>query len=178
MRVFGYGGGVVLGVLGLAFSCLAEEAVVLSVESGKITAPFVVSNGFLWQLQSKVHGNPGRAVYHFALTSGGSYVLRALVNTSGEGPHSFLVNIDAEPDRTAMVWDVPRASGLTNQIVSWSSEVVPNQVRLPRKVFHLPAGEHDLIICGNAGDAQLARFVLVGLPPAPTGLHLSGQTGH
>src|SRR5437868_7016881 len=132
MRVARHSGAGVLATF-LALSSLAEECAVFHAGSGIITPPFVVSNGCVCQTEAKGPGDSGRAVYYFTITNAGSFVLQALVNASGGEPNSLLVNVDAEPDEPAMIWELPVTGGFTNQLVSWRGEAASNRSRSARK---------------------------------------------
>jgi hypothetical protein len=166
-----------LAIMVLPFAILGEEVAVLEAESGQVAAPFVLTNGCVCQPASKELSGKGRAVYNFSLTNTGSFVLQGLVSAPAGETNSFLVNIDSEPNDPAMSWDIPGANGFTNRLVSWRGESVPGSVLIPRKIFKLSRGEHQLILRGNSGSVQLARIAILRLPAAPIGLHATGGPG-
>lgn len=162
-------GGVFLALLLVTLTSNAEGPIIVPVDSGVVTGPFVITNGYLLQALNTA---TGRAVYRFTNTSSGGFVLQALVNAPG-GPTNFLlVNIDAEPESPTMAWAVPQTTGFTNQLVSWRADAAASTPYFRRKVFNLARGEHQIIIRGSLGAVQLARITVLSLPPTPTGLRV------
>src|SRR5437899_1769686 len=111
-------------LLGLPLLVGAEEIANLAAGSGSVSAPFIVTNGCVCQRASDQAGK-GRAVYEFIVTNSGSFVLQGLVNAPAGDANSLIVNVDAEPDDTAMTWDIPVTVGFTNQLISWRGERNP-----------------------------------------------------
>jgi hypothetical protein len=165
-----WSGGLLLAVTLLPILVSAEEPIVVPADSGVVTLPFVISNHCC--MCRALGAASGRALYHFTITNGGTFVLQVLVNAPDGQTNSVSVNIDAEPEPPAMIWEVPKTAGFTNQLVSWRGEPAPNIAPLRRKVFTLAQGDHRLIIRGEAGTVQVARIAVLSLPPPPTGLHV------
>lgn len=164
--------------LGAALSVLAAsptngQSLLFEAESGQINAPFVVTNGCIWQHVQTGPTNGGRAVYHFTITNAGSFVILARVLSPQSANNAFYVNIDREPEEPAMVWDVPRLNEFTNQLVSWRQDPARVNAVFVRKVFALCEGTHQLIIRGGGGGILLDHFSIVRLPSPPVGLQIS-----
>ena len=163
-----------LAVFGLAPSILAAEEIAnLDARSGSVSAPFFITNGCVCQGAS-LQANKGRAVYEFVVTNSGSFVLQGFVNAPAGDANSLVVNVDAEPDDPAMIWDIPVSPGFTNQLISWRGERTPGSILISRKVFTLSQGKHQIILRGHSGNVQLARITVLRIPAAPTGLRVSG----
>jgi hypothetical protein len=165
-------GGFLLGLGLLPLSSRADECTLVLAQSEPVMPPFVISNGCLLQAVTATNAESGRAVYHFTITNSGSYVLQALVDAPQGQTNSLLLNIDAEPQRPAMLWEMPPTVGFTNQLVFWRGEPDASLSYLRRKVFNLPQGQHQLIIRGGSGKVQVARIAVLSLPPPPTGLRV------
>jgi hypothetical protein len=88
-------------------------------DSGAISAPFVATNGTVFQPITTGVTNGGRAAYAFNLVNAGDYLVSALVSAPSLSQNSFYVNIDAEPTNPLMSWDIPVSTGLTSRTVSW-----------------------------------------------------------
>ena len=76
-------------------------------DSGNISAPFVATNGTIYQPVLTGVTNGGQAVYSFNLAKAGNYLVSALVLAPSDGRNSFYVNIDAQPTDPLMIWDIP-----------------------------------------------------------------------
>jgi len=166
MVTFTGGGGATAAVNGSAWVVLPG----LSFEStsGSITAPFAV-NADQTISQSVVTTDPatgGRAMYTFNITSAGDYSVSANVNAPNGEADSVFVNIDAEPNSTGMIWDIPQYSGITNRMATWRATggVTP-------QVWSLGTGTHQLIVRGREADMKLGRITISPsgqvTPPAP-----------
>jgi hypothetical protein len=166
----------VLALLGLPLLLGAEEIAVLDAKSGSVSAPFVITNGCVCQPDSQ-EASKGRAVYEFDLTNSGSFVLQGLVKAPSAGTNSLIVNVDAEPDDPAMIWDIALTPDFTNQLISWRGERNPGSILVSRKVFNLSQGKHRIILRGNSGNVQLSRITVLRIPAAPTGLRVSSGPG-
>lgn len=144
--------------------------------AGIIAAPFVTNNGgYVSQSVQTSVTNGGSAVYAVVITNSGSYTVSANVNAPGDGANSFYVNIDALPSDPTMIWDIPVASGFTNQPVSWRGNGTDTTAQYAPEVFNLTAGVHQLIIVGREAGAQLGQITIAPYiasrpsPPAPPG---------
>jgi len=145
---------------------------VFAADSGSLTAPFITSDGTVFQPVETGLADGGRAVYSFTVPVAGQYVVSALVRAPNQGANSFFVNIDAEPTDPMMVWDIPVADSFTNQIVSWRSNGTSDYSQFVPKIFSLGAGTHELIIRGREAYTVLSAItispygVAPSLPPA------------
>jgi hypothetical protein len=124
-------------------------------DAGSITAPFVVSNHIVYQTSLTSVTSGGQAIYPFTLANAGRYIVTAMVNAPNGGANSFFVNMDAQPTDPLMIWDVPIWNGFTNETVCWTGYAP--------KVFTLSAGQHQLIIRGREGNAQLQSVTIAPL---------------
>ena len=146
----------------------ATGGLTFEAESGTVTAPFVITNGCIYQpAQTTTVTNGGRAAYSFTVTNAGNYVIQALVNAPNDGANSFYVNIDAEPQDPAMIWDIPLTSGFEQRIVSWRGSGTADADQFVPKVFNLTQGAHQLIIRGREANVQLDLIALLKLPLPP-----------
>jgi hypothetical protein len=136
-------------------------------DSGDISAPFVATNGTVFQDVQTDVTNGGLAVYSFDIVNGGDYLVSAQVNAPSEGENSLCVNIDAEPTDPLMIWDIPMTTGFVSRTVSWrgNGTADPATAQYSPKVFTLAAGSHQLIIRGMAANTALATISLQATPP-------------
>lgn len=148
--------------------CRYYRAVPLSVNdifipatSGVITAPFIITNGYVFQPVETGVSDGGRAVYSFTTIQAlGNYIIEAVVNAPDGGTHSFYMNIDAEPEDPYMIWDVPVTSSFMQQTVSWRGNGTPDNNQFVPQVFILNPGTHQLIIRGRGAHIQLQSITL------------------
>lgn len=121
--------------------------------SGAISAPFVVSNGIVYQTTQTTATNGGRAAYNFTIVQAGPYVVSAMVNAPNAGANSVYVNIDTEPSDPQNLWDIPLTTGFMSRTVSWTTGGPP-------QVFNLAAGAHQLIVRGREPNTQLSSLTI------------------
>ena len=140
---------------------------VFQADSGVVTSPFVVTGGYISQPSQTSVTTGGRAAYTFTVTNAGNYVIQALVNAPGDAANSFFVNMDAEPQDPAMVWQIPVTAGFENRIVNWQGGGTYDNPQYVPKVFNLTLGSHQLIIRGREAGAQLNRISILMLPTPP-----------
>ena len=156
----------------LAVVLLAEvtagEELALKASSAVLTGAFALTNGCIWQNGKSA----GHAVFSFQLDKAGSYAIRATVNASAPKPGSFLVDIDSEPTQLEMTWDLAHTSGFEPHLITWRGNGTAAQPQFRPKVFHLSAGQHQLILQGTEAGAQVQGLAILALPPPPTGLHV------
>src|SRR5215813_4037319 len=90
----------------------AAAGLTLAATAGTISAPFVLTNGYLVQPEARTElGEGGKAVYDFAITNAGEYVLHAIVNAPAEDSNSFFLNVDGKPEDPLMIWDIDPTTG-------------------------------------------------------------------
>jgi Bacterial Ig domain/Fibronectin type III domain len=137
-------------------------------DSGAISAPFVATNGTVFQTVTTDVTNGGLAVYSFDVVNAGNYLVSAMINAPAEGENSIYVNIDAEPTDPLMIWDIPVTTGLTSRTVSWRGNGTsdPASAQYSPKVFTLSAGTHQLIIRGREANTILGTISIAATPPA------------
>jgi len=126
------------------------------VSAGVITVPFVLTNGYLYQPapQTGVTGG-GKAIYNFAITNAGNYVIHTVVNAPSEDSNSFYLNIDGLPEDPTMIWDIDVTTGFTERVVSWRGDGTDADDQFVPKRFNLAPGMHKLVIHGREPDVQL-----------------------
>jgi hypothetical protein len=130
-----------------------QAVLTFAAASGAISAPFVVSNGVVYQTTLTTPSNGGRAAYDFLIVQGGPYVVSAMVNAPDGSANSFYVNIDAEPTDPQNIWDIPLTTGFMSRTVSWASGGSP-------QAFYLAAGTHQLIVRGREPNTQLSSVTI------------------
>jgi parallel beta helix pectate lyase-like protein/Big-like domain-containing protein len=133
--------------------------------SGVISAPFFVTNDMIAQAAFTPVEQAGRAVYSFTVSSGGDYVVSALVDAPTPDANSFFINVDADPSDPAMIWDIPLTSGPESRTVSWRGNGTFDASQFVPAVFSLAAGTHQLIVCGREANCVLGTIRVV---PAAT----------
>ena len=160
----------------LAMGVVAPPAVVqgltFEAESGVISAPFTVANGYVYQSAQSGVIDGGRALYSFSITNAGDYVIQTVVNASSDAGNSFFVNIDSEPQDPNMIWQIALTAGFENRIVNWQGAGTWDNPQFVPKVFSLTQGSHQLIIRGREADTQLDRISLIKLPRPPGNLRI------
>ena len=164
------GGGATAIVSGLQVAPPISGSLSFEAEAGSVTAPFIVTNGYIYQPVETGVTNGGRAVYNFTITNAGDYVIQAVVNAPNTAANSFFVNVDSEPQDPTMIWQIPVTTGFASLIVNWQGNGTWDNPEFVRKIFNLTIGSHQLIIRGREANTQLDRFSLVKLPPPPTNL--------
>jgi hypothetical protein len=146
---------------------------IIQAESGVLTAPFVVTGGYISQSVLSGVTDGGQALYNFTLTNSGSYIIQALVNASSLSGNSFYLNIDAQPTDPTMEWDInPITSGFEQRLVSWRGNGTSDADQFVPKIFTLSSGNHQLILRGREPDTQLDSFAIIKLPAAPLNFHV------
>jgi hypothetical protein len=135
---------------------------------GVVSAPFIVTNGYIYQASETSLSGGGRAVYSFTLTNTGTYGygVRVLVNAPNEGANSFFVDIDAEPQDPVSIWDIPVTSGFEQRNITWRGLLNPAVNKVTARSWYLGPGTHQLIIRGREAGAQLKSFY-IGKSPTP-----------
>jgi hypothetical protein len=138
--------------------------------NGQISAPFVVTSGYVYQPIDTVVAGSGRAAYGFSVPVSGNYVISASVNASSEYNNSFYLNIDAEPTDPTNIWDIhPFTNGFETRQVSWRGNGTYLSDQYTPKVFSLAAGQHTLIIRGRENSTLISSIQISptnqALPP-------------
>jgi hypothetical protein len=142
---------------------VAATGLVFEAESGVITNPFLITNGYIYQATKTGVTNGGRASYSFSITNTGNYVIQAMANGTSKTSNSFYVNIDAEPQDPSMIWQIPFTAGFESQMVSWQGNGTSLSPQFVPKVFNLSAGSHQLVIRGRDANTQLDNLTILSL---------------
>ena len=130
-------------------------------DAAALTAPFMASNGIIWQAVETSVTAGGQASYTFTITNAGSYVISAQVNAPNQSYNSFFVNIDAQPTDPTMIWDVqPPTTGFMNRTIGWRGTGSDTAPQFTPEVFNLSAGTHQLIVRGREPNTQLGTLTL------------------
>lgn len=138
-----------------------EPGQTFPVSAGAVSAPFVLTNGYIYQAAQNSITDDGKASYNFIITNAGNYVIRALVNAPEEGANSFYVNIDAQPEDPVMIWDVEVTTGFEERTVNWRGNGTDSSDEFIPKQFTLAPGTHKLIIVGREADTQLKTMSIL-----------------
>jgi hypothetical protein len=163
------GGGGVASLNGAAYSVLPSAS--FPADAGLISDPFVASGGVVGQSMESGVSDGGRAVYAFAITNPGNYVVQAVVDAPSAAENSFYLNIDAEPTDPQMVWHIPVTSGFQTALVSWQGNGTYDLPELAPKVFPLQPGTHQLIVRGREPNVKLQFISIVKAVAPPSKLH-------
>ena len=127
--------------------------------AGNITAPFVTnSGGYISQPSETTVITGGQAVYGFTITSPGSYVISANINSPSDAANSLYLNIDSQPSDPNMIWDIPITTGFQPRVASWRGAGTFDSPQFVPAVFNLTAGVHQLILRGREGGVQIGRI--------------------
>ena len=160
------------GVIALPLPAFAQGSAAIEAETGNITSPFILTNGYVFQPWGTNLAHGGGAKYDITISQAGRYAILAFVS-SPDHASSLAVNIDAEPTAPTMIWDIPASQEFANRIVSWRGDGTSTNAAPCRKVFNLSLGPHQIIIRGGAdGGARLDRFSIVRIPAPPGGLRV------
>jgi hypothetical protein len=128
----------------------------LPVSAGVVSAPFVLTKGYLYQPSNQTEvAAGGRAVYNFTITNAGDHVIHAVVKAPAEESNSFYLNIDAPPEDPDMIWDIEVTTNFTERVVSWRGSGTDSSDEFVPKHFNLAAGKHKLFIYGREPEVQL-----------------------
>jgi len=128
---------------------LAPPVVTLAASSATVTSPLALTNGVLSQPETTSIEDGGKAVFTFTVTNEGDYVITGQVNAPDDSSNSFFVNVDAQPEDPAMVWDIDATTGFEERVVSWRGSGDAGSDEFSPKKFHLTAGSHKLILVGR-----------------------------
>ena len=162
-----------VAISALAMFSSKAQIFTIEAESGVISAPFVVTNGYVYQPVQTIVTNGGCAIYSFTITNAGEYAIQALVKAPSPTENSFYLNMDAEPQDPDMTWDIlPPTVGFQNRLVSWRGNGTSDTNQYVPKYFNLASGTHQLIVRGRAANTQLDRLVITRRPSPPTGLRI------
>lgn len=131
-----------------ATNMIASSILTLPVSAAVVSAPFVLTNGILSQLEQTEVAEGGKAVFSFTLTNAGTYLIVGLANAAEESMNSFFVNMDAQPD-DVMIWDIDLTTGFEERTVNWRGNGSSESGEFVPKRFKLTAGEHKLTIVGR-----------------------------
>ncbi len=137
------------------------QSLLIEAESGVISAPFVLTNGYVYQPHQTSVTNGGRAVYDFVITNAGNYAIHATVQALDAPSNSFYVCIDGEPQDAASVWVFPASPLFAERMVT------AGRNRLPNHAYNFSEGPHQLVIRGSGANARLDRLAIVRLPSPP-----------
>jgi hypothetical protein len=133
--------------------------------AGVISAPFVLTNGYLYQPSNQTEvAEGGRAVYIFTITNAGNYVIHTVVKALAGESNSFFLNIDGTPEDPTMIWDIELTTDFAERVVSWRGSGSDSSDEFVPKRFNLAAGKHKLFIYGREPDVQLKS---ISIRPAP-----------
>jgi hypothetical protein len=126
------------------------------VTAGVISGQFVLTNGCLFQPDQRTEvGEGGKAIFRFAITNAGDYVIYGIADAPGPESNSFFLNIDGPPEDPLMIWDVDETAGFEERAVSWRGDGTDSSDQYHPKVFKLTAGVHQLILHGREPDTRL-----------------------
>jgi len=133
-------------------------------EEGYISPPFIASNGYITQsIETSDPTLGGRAAYRFRISTAGNYIVEAIVDAPDSGSNSVFINVDGEPSKPDMIWDIQITSGPEERIASWRGSGTYDANEFVPKVFFLSAGEHELIIRGRERNIRLDRVSVMPL---------------
>ena len=126
------------------------------VSAGVISAPFVLTNEYLYQPAPQTGPTDGgKAIYSFTITNAGNYVIHAVVIAPSEDSNSFYLNIDGSPEDPTMIWDISVTNEFAERVVSWRGDGSDTDDQFVPKRFNLAPGPHKLIIHGREPDVKL-----------------------
>jgi hypothetical protein len=128
---------------------LAQSTQTFPASAATVSAPFVLTNGYISQPELTDVAVGGKAVFNFTLTASGSYLIAAMVNAPDDTANSLYVNVDAQPEDPAMIWDIETTKGFEARTVSWRGNGSDGNDEFTPKLFNLSTGTHQLVIVGR-----------------------------
>jgi hypothetical protein len=143
---------------------LPASPIFIPATSGTVTAPFIITNNYIYQPVETGIGGSGRAAYNFTIATAGTYVVQTSVNAANEGANSFFINIDAEPQDPYMITDIAVTAGVELRTLSWRGNGTFNASQFVPKLFNLAPGSHQLIIRGREASTLLQSIAIVRQP--------------
>lgn len=146
---------------------LSAEVVTRSVADAVISAPFILTNGIISQAEQYELNDSGKAIFTFAVTNAGDYLIKAAVNAPDESANSFYVNMDSQPEDPIMIWDVDVTNGFEERTISWRGNGEPESDEFVPKHFNLTAGIHKLIVLGREANTELKSVTLQQISAIP-----------
>ena len=155
-------------IVGVVTAPRVADALTFEAESGDVAAPFVTTNGYIWQPTQTGVANGGRAAYDFTITNAGDYVVAAVVAAPAYGERTLYANIDAEPQEPGMIWWIPFTTGFEQRVVSWQGNASCLLPWYAPKIFNLSDGRHQLIIRGRDANTKVDQISLVAMPVVTT----------
>jgi hypothetical protein len=130
-------------------NAVTQSALTLPVSAAVLSAPLVLTNGYISQPELTDIAGGGKAVYNFTITNAGQYVIQAVANAADDSSNSFYVNVDAQPEDPTMIWDIEVTNGFEERTVNWRGTGESGTGEFVPKRFNLSAGAHQLIIVGR-----------------------------
>ena len=159
--------------VGVLLPPVVAGGLILPASATAYTAPFVLTNDALCQfVETTDPALGGLAVFSFTLTNAGNYLVQALVNAPADANNSFFVNLDAEPQSPAMIWDIPVTAGFKQQVVSWRGAGTFDANQYVPKIFTLTAGVHQVYVRGRESSVQLQSLAILDYLLPPGGLRI------
>ncbi|NTV23659.1 MAG: hypothetical protein HGA85_04765 [Nanoarchaeota archaeon] len=146
-------------------ACITQSTVLPGLsweaEAGTITTPYVTAQGAIYQINDvSTPSNGGKASYLFNVDKPGGYIVKLILNASGEDKNSLYINIDSEPTEPYNVWDIPLTTGFEERIAGWRGSGTYNSNEFVPKSFNLEAGQHELIIRGREKYTMLDKITI------------------
>ncbi len=138
-----------------------SQDITIEAESGSLLAPFVASNGCIFQVSATALTNGGRAEYQVNVATEGSYAVQLLVNAVAPSNNILGVSFDTEP---LSACEVGQTSGFETRFVGAGKE---GKGRGAPAYFELAPGTHALILRGAAPNVQIDRIMLFKRPAPP-----------
>jgi hypothetical protein len=142
----------------------------LEADKGIITAPFVATNGYIYQASRTSVTNGGRATFDFTITTGAPYFIGVLVNAPKDGSNSIYINIDDDPEDPTMISDIDVTTGFEQRFLKWQS--FSHNFSQQNQAFILTKGTHRLIIVGRDPGVELKNISIFEQLQPPTNLHM------
>jgi hypothetical protein len=147
----------------------AEQPIVIQASKGKITGPFLVSNGWI------IHSTPagltqgGRAVYEFTTTEPGTYAVVVVLKGNGATNNVVHVGIDKEEfvSETDGKWQFTAKPLLQTIPVGCRSSEGDRLTRGSPTRFKLEPGKHKLVVQGRTAGVEIQSFTLQRTPEPP-----------
>jgi parallel beta-helix repeat protein len=124
------------------------------------------TTSYIAQPNETTLANSGRSSYNFTLSESGNYVVKMLLNASGDGSNSLWVNLDSQPQDPTMVWDIlPHTTNFEERTVSLRGSGTFDNNEFNPKIFSLTAGNHTLMVWGRENNVQIDKIKLEKYTP-------------
>jgi hypothetical protein len=153
--------------------CAQAQMIEIPAVAGTISPPFYISGGVVTQTNDTEISQGGKAVYTFAVTNAGEYVIYAVVGGRSGKACALKVSVNEEADGTNGLWQFLTSDKAERRAVG-STKAANHR---DYDIFNLSAGTHQLLVRGSTAGTKLEKFYIrPNKPPTVPGTpHVSAR---